>query len=93
MGWVHPSGLGGQNAAVGIEDTGSPPHPRRLVMHLELFDSTNPVRRPTKHIALRSCLRDAFGAHCTWRLDENFGPGAPTQEGVLGANLTATSGE
>ncbi len=32
MGWVHPSGLGGQNAAVGIEDTGSPPHPRRLVM-------------------------------------------------------------
>ena len=30
MGWVHPSGLGGQNAAVGIEDTGSPPHPRRL---------------------------------------------------------------
>ena len=31
MGWVHPSGLGGKNAAVGIEDTGSPPHPRRLV--------------------------------------------------------------
>jgi hypothetical protein len=31
MGWVHPSGLGRQNAAVGIEDTGSPPHPRRLV--------------------------------------------------------------
>ena len=39
MGWVHPSGLGGQNAAVGIEDTGSPPHPRRFVQVRKFFRS------------------------------------------------------
>jgi hypothetical protein len=41
MGWVHPSGLGGQNAAVGIEDTGSPPHPRRFVFATFLNTSIN----------------------------------------------------
>lgn len=55
MGWVHPSGLGGQNAAVGIEDTGSPPHPRRLVT------SATPKKveihvREEKHIANRFCF-------------------------------------
>jgi len=66
MGWVHPSGLGWQNAAEGIEDTGSPPHPRRLV-HADARGRANVRRRPIFQLRptsarLSDCICDSNSA-------------------------------
>jgi hypothetical protein len=47
MGWVHPSELGGQNAAVGIEDTGSPLTQDALYSWADVYEKTGGSRTQT----------------------------------------------